>query len=462
MAAKADEILRRELTIKLKESTFWTDSMIVLQYLSNHERKFHTFVANRIASILDVSLARKWRHVNTRLNPADDATRGLSAEEFLKGACWLSGPRFLKCNKEQWPVNPRLTHDLENDPEVKKSVTLVTLDVCRHGAWFWQLTARYSSWYRLQKGVAWLRRFVEWVKGGRAWPRGSPTRLTVTELSEASKVILRKVQLDGISEEVKELAEGKASRCHSTYRLEPFLDDDGLLRTGGRLAIMQCEGRRRCPVLLPRDHHVTKLIARECHEGKAGHSGREHTIAVLRHRYWIPQCRKLIDKIVKDCTVCRRVHGRPAGQREAPLPLERVEPGEPPFTNTGVDCFGPFSVKLMRRSFKRYGCLFTCLATRTIHLEVLCALDADAFMNALARFVARRGTPKKMFSDNGTNFTRANKELQAAFQSWRHNDKVASSLLRQQIEWKYIPPTASHMGGVWERQIRTVRKVLWR
>lgn len=460
MAAKADEMLRRELTVKLEESTFWTDSMIVLQYLSNHEHKFHTFVANRIASILDISMASQWRHVNTRLNPADDATRGLSAEEFMKDARWLKGPDFLGHSKEQWPINPRVTHDLENDPEVKKSITLATSDVCPPNAWFWQLTARYSSWYRLKKGVAWLRRFVEWVRGRRAWPRGSPTRLTVAELSEASKVILKKIQLDGFQEEVKELEEGRLSRCRPTYRLEPFIGDDGLLRTGGRLEIMPCEDWRRCPVLLPRDHHVTRLIARDCHEGKAGHSGREHTIAVLRHNYWIPQCRKLIDKIVKDCVVCRRVHGRPAGQREAPLPTERTEPGEPPFTNTGVDCFGPFNIKWMRKSLKRYGCLFTCLATRAIHLEVLGALDADAFMNALVRFTARRGAPKKMFSDNGTNFTRADKELRAAFQGWKHDDKIASSLLRQQIEWKYIPPTASHMGGVWERQIRTVRKVL--
>ena len=109
---------------------------------------------------------------------------------------------------------------------------------------------------------------------------------------------------------------------------------------------------------------------------------------------------------------------------------------------------------------KRWGCIFTCMASRAIHLECLESLDTDALINALARFSARRGTPKRIRSDNGTNMTAADKELKTAMRSWEKDSHLHDTLLEAQIEWKFDPPKASHMGGAWERQIRTVRKVL--
>ena len=93
-------------------------------------------------------------------------------------------------------------------------------------------------------------------------------------------------------------------------------------------------------------------------------------------------------------------------------------------------------------------------------MEVLHSLEADSFINALVRFGARRGYPTKFRSANGTNFVAAEKELKAAAQRWNDNPKVQDLFLRKTIEWEFNPPAASHMGGVWERQIRTVRKVI--
>ena len=216
----------------------------------------------------------------------------------------------------------------------------------------------------------------------------------------------------------------------------------------------------RHPVLLPYDHHVTEIIASEVHRKQAGHSGREHTLACLRRNYWIIKGRRLMYKITTHCVVCRRNNFTPKDQRQAELPEDRVTPGNPPFCYTGTDCFGPFIVKQGRKQFKRWGCLFTCLTTRAVHLEVLTSLDADAFINAIVRFSSRRGTPERMRSDNGTNMVAANKELKVAMQTWTHDKKVQHTMLEKQIDWRFNPPTASHMGGVWERQIRTVRKVL--
>lgn len=147
-------------------------------------------------------------------------------------------------------------------------------------------------------------------------------------------------------------------------------------------------------------------------------------------------------------------------QKMASLPSDRVTAYLPPFSYTGIDCFGPLLVKHGRKREKRYGCIFTCLNVRAIHLEKLHSLDADSFINALNRFIARRGKPSKMRSDNGTNFVGANKEIQSAVREWNASSGVTSILQSKQIEWQFNPPLASHMGGVWERQIRTVRKIM--
>ncbi|XP_066984693.1 uncharacterized protein [Macrobrachium rosenbergii] len=124
-----------------------------------------------------------------------------------------------------------------------------------------------------------------------------------------------------------------------------------------------------------------------------------------------------------------------------------------------VDFFGPQEVKEGRQIRKRYGVLFTCLSTRAIHIETANSLDTSSFINALRRFVARRGNVKKIWCDNGTNFHGAEKELRKSLQEM-NDDQVRAFLSKESISWTFNPPTASHMGGVWERQIRTVRKVL--
>ena len=144
----------------------------------------------------------------------------------------------------------------------------------------------------------------------------------------------------------------------------------------------------------------------------------------------------------------------------ASLPRERVDVGKnPPFTYTGVDYFGPMSVKYRRGTVKRYGCIFTCLVTRAVHIEVAHSMDADSFLMALHRFIARRGKPQKIFSDNGTNFVAADKELADEIRSL-NTKKLKDDMLLEAIEWNFNPPHAPHMGGAWERLIRSVKEIL--
>ncbi|KAK2920523.1 hypothetical protein Q8A73_000008 [Channa argus] len=200
------------------------------------------------------------------------------------------------------------------------------------------------------------------------------------------------------------------------------------------------------------------LILQDIHE-QIGHGGRNHVLSTLRQRYWIPNAISAIRKILSSCRTCRRLHGATGRQQMADLPLSRVLPDEPPFTRTGVDCFGPFTIKRGRTTAKRYGVIFTCMATRAVHIEVAASLDTDSFINALRRFIARRGQVLEIHSDNGTNFVGAERELKRSLEEWNMS-KIENRLTQSGIKWMFNPPSASHFGGVWERLIRSVRKVL--
>ena len=214
------------------------------------------------------------------------------------------------------------------------------------------------------------------------------------------------------------------------------------------------------PIILPKNHHVSKLVLRQAHEFQSGHSGKEYVLSLIRQKFWIVGARPLVKRVLSECVVCRTLRGKPGVQQMADLPAERVTPAKPPFCYVGVDCFGPFLVKRGWSHVKRYGCLFTCFTIRAIHIEKLDTLDADSFINAFVRFCARRGVPEKVRSDNGTNFVAGERELREAMRSWKDDSKLKGHLLQKEIKWEFNPPAASHMGRIWERQIRTVRKVL--
>ncbi|XP_048256918.1 uncharacterized protein LOC125382686 [Haliotis rufescens] len=232
---------------------------------------------------------------------------------------------------------------------------------------------------------------------------------------------------------------------------------NGLLCVGGRLSKADISDGMKYPALLPRKSHVALLIVRQIHES-LGHVGRIHVISALREEYWIPNANSAVRSILNKYVVCRRFKKPTSVQMMSDLPASRVQPS-PPFTSTGLDFFGPHTVKEGRKNVKRYGVLFTCLASRAVHIETANSLDTDSFINSLRRFIARRGPVKEIFCDNGTNFVSGSRELRQTREDIDQS-KTHSYFLKQNIIWKFNPPSASHMGGAWERLIRSVRNVL--
>lgn len=250
-------------------------------------------------------------------------------------------------------------------------------------------------------------------------------------------------------------------RTSPIHRLKPIVDDDGVLRVGGRLHQTELPYDVKHPVLLPKKAHLTDLVIRHFHQ-RTGHQGRARTHAEIRSSgYWIVNGSSLIGHHISKCVTCRKLRASPQQQVMAELPTDRFEQ-VPPFTFSAVDYFGPFYIKEGRKEMKRYGVLFTCMASRAIHLEIATSLTTDSFLNAYRRFVCRRGPIQQLRSDQGTNFVGAKNELEAALHEMNHN-KIQRELLQDNCDWfawKMNVPHASHMGGVWERQIKTVRSVL--
>ena len=178
----------------------------------------------------------------------------------------------------------------------------------------------------------------------------------------------------------------------------------------------------------------------------------------MRQKYWIVGANALVKKLTYNCLNCRKLHSRPSEQLMADLPQERLSADLPPFSHLGVDAFGPFSVARGRTQEKRYGLIFTCLTSRAVHIEIAFTLETDSFIDALRRFIARRGQPQTINSDNGLNFVGANKELQSSIKEW-NSWCTQNWMLQNGIKWKFHPPYASHFGGIWEREIRSIRKV---
>ena len=248
------------------------------------------------------------------------------------------------------------------------------------------------------------------------------------------------------------------NKSSAIVKLEPFMNSSGILCIGGRLQHAPLSDQSKHQIILPRKHHVSKLIVRQYHEVH-GHCGREYIFSQIRQKFWILGARRLIKQIIRDCVHCRRRTGPLGYQRMSDLPVDRVTPGKAPFSHVGVDCFGPFLVKRGRSEIKRYGCLFTCCTLRAIHIEKLDTMETETFINAFKRFECRRGRPELVRSDNGTNFVGGDREIRQAIRLW-NQDMIAEHMRQREIEWLFNPPSASHMGGFWERQIRTVRKVL--
>ena len=460
LAARQHSLVKEELGIEIDSDHYWSDSMIVLKYIENEDKRFHTYVANRLEIIRSLSSPKQWHHVPSTQNPADLASRGMSVIQLISNKMWVNGPAFLSRDESQWPQPPAVDPGLvtEDDPEVKKGGQVFNTTTAAISPTE-RLIARYSSLLKLKRAVAWVLAIKERLLSGAPDTSAGSCMLSCDQVRHAELYLVRYVQSLVFSSEVSELERHDSVKDTSPLaKLKPFLHN-GIIRVGGRLsqAPDSLDNDTKHPIVLPRSHHLTELIIRDAHD-RTGHSGREHVLAKCREKYWIIGARGAIRALLQKCVKCKKRDGQACIQQMADLPADRLTPADV-FSVCMCDYFGPFHVRIGRRTEKRYGCLFTCQVTRAIHIEVAHSLETDSFINCLLRFTSRRGAVKTLLTDNATNFIGAERELQRQLEVW-NTQHVNDQLIKNGIQWKHVPPHSSHHNGACERQIRSVRRIL--
>lgn len=454
LSVRLSEVLQRSLPNFFCEVNFHTDSMIVLYYIRNTGNRYSTYIANRLAILHQHTKVEQWTYVKSSENPADWTSRGIQKLADLES--WIKCPTLLQAEFGKTITDCPQT--IPDSIEFRKTA-VVNLSKLNYDKF--PIISYYSDWLRLVRAVAWLRRFIEyWMILHSSSLEGSVHLgcLKVEELESAKRKVLMIVQKEVYGRLLSEFKNNSnVNSQNDLKRLSPVMRD-GLLCVGGRLNYSDYPDDFKYPVILPSRHLVTEMIVRHYHK-EEGHSGTSQVLAAIRKYYWIVKGTSTVRRVIGKCVICRRYTTNSGQQLMAPLPACRVKPGWHSFSIVGVDYFGPILVKRGRSLEKRYGCIFTCLQTRAVHIELAYSLNTDSFVMALLRFIGRRGKPSEIYSDNGSNFVGAISELRKYVRQW-DQQRISNELSAKQIQWHFNPPSSSHRGGVWERMIRSVRRLL--
>lgn len=444
----------------------WTDSSIVLHWLSSHPRRWKTFVANRTAKILNFLPRNQWHHVASTNNPADCASRGVSPIELVDHPLWWTGPSWLKETTETWVSSH--ADELERDEELmegRANVTCLSINVEAIRCYDIEnyLLIRYSDLNRIRRILCWINRFAKNMKSKLCNAQDVKGPLTPKEIDDACQQLARAAQHDAFRSELELLQRNSTLPNNSKIKtLYPFLDSNGTLRVGGRLQNSVQPYDMRHPVILPKIHRYTQLLLSEIHLRNL-HAGPTLMIATLNQRYWIVGCQAVVRALVDSCVRCCRLKGKTSTQLMGTLPSVRSMPTRP-FSHTGVDYAGPVLIRTSNlrtaKTTKGYVAVFVCLSTKAVHLEPVTDLSTNAFMAALKRFTSRRGLCHHIWSDHGTNFVGADREIRRYLQSDEFNEAVSRYLGNLKINWTFITPSAPHMGGIWEAAVKSMKKHL--
>ena len=446
LVATAREALSQ--VINIEEVFCWTDSITVFYWIQAN-KDFKQFVQNRVDEIQKLTDVKSWRHCPGVENPADVGSRGCPASELVSNSLWWEGPAWLKGSSKHYPKSG-VSNEEDLSEECKKEVKPMkrSPEIVTNTSNLVSLTKeptpnkpvkftddidceRFSDVMKLFRVTAFCLKFIRNLKSSRnrkREPQNTEPSLTAKEIDEAKCLWIRSLQ---------ETMKNEKNLDNLKLQLGLFNDEDNVIKSKGRLGNAQLDAATRYPILLPRRHHVMKLIVEACHR-KVKHGGVKETLTELRSEYWIPKGRQLVKKILHHCVVCRKLEGRPyTPPPSGDLPESRVTVTSA-FTHVGVDFAGPLFVKTgsgaAKQMKKVYICLFTCATSRALHLELIPDLSSEAFIRCLRRFTARRGTPASITSDNAKTFKKANKDLVQLF----HDKKTQDYAANHGIAWHFI------------------------
>ena len=428
------------LTVTVNQVFMWTDSTTVLQWIHYNEKQ-PIFVANRVCEILEYASVD--HHVATKDNPADAGTRGISAEVLQRSSC-AKGPHFLTNSRFPFVPNTDVINNIklgvnqavtiENivslTKSVKKQITPVP-SICPFD--------KFSSYQKTLRIASYVFRVLPIHAGYRNL---DDTITDPTELDDAERHLQYLVQGETFETERKDLLDNiSVKRSSRIAPHSPFISPNGLIRSSGNVKRLMAVGFNvKYPIILDARHPFVKLIFEHTHV-KHNHHGVEFLRSIVQEHYTGLKLRSSLRSIKAHCLRCREFQAVAMQPIMSDLPKERLDYQSAPFTNTGVDHFGPFYVTVRRSTEKRWGFLFTCLTTRAAHVEIVISMDTCSCVMEVEPFVSRRGAPAMIWSDNETNLIGAEKELRESIGKW-NVVYIAAELAHKGVNWRFNPPSA--------------------
>ena len=410
----------------------WLDSSVALHWIRGNG-SYKQFVANRVEKIQQHT-GVEWRHVNTEENPADLASRGGSVGDK---DLWWNGPMWLKA-KEEWP--PEISTSTSPESKAEEKILQEVFKLTQAERDHIDILVDKLNFWKLVRVCAWVKRFID-----------------NTRRSKKNR-ILGLLGADEIQDQVKFWIK----RAQQSSRVTESFERDQLqlnLQTNNE-GILECRGRiqGQYPIYLPDSHPFTVKIVTEAHQ-RTLHGGMGATMTCVRESYWVPRLRRLTKKIIKGCKGCYRFQAKAyATPPPGKLPTDRTE-GSEAFEVVGLDFAGPIKYKKSKKQEgKAYVVVYACSLTRALYLEVLTSMETTEFLQSLKRFIARRGRPRKIYSDNGRTFVAAAKWLRAVMK----DERVCNLLVTEGIQWQFNLSRAPWWGGQFERMIGLIKQSMYK
>ena len=433
MASNLVDNVRQALEgFPIKQVFGWLDSTVALHWIRG-SGEFKQFVGNRVRKIREKGYI-KWRHVPSQDNPADLGSRGGYVDSA--NSLWWKGPDWL-VSEENWPPEIVTGPSKESLAETKPVREIFNVANISQPDVFDQLLKKWKFWKTLRI-CAWISRFIRNV-GKRNDSRKGP--LSTAEIQERETWWIKRVQ----------------ARNQDSPKFEEDRARLNLRLTSG---ILKCHGRIQgdLPIYLPDNDVYTEKLVEQSHN-ETLHGGVSLTMSKVREIYWIPRLRRLAKRVLKRCFGCRRFQAIPfPNPQPGKLPKDRTE-GDLPFQVIGVDYAGPIRYRKQgKKESKAYIIVYACSLTRALYLELTKTLSTEEFLTTFKKFIARKGRPKKVYSDNAKTFAAGAKWLKRVMDDERFNDFLA----RMSITWQFNLSRAPWWGGQYERLIGVVKQALYK
>lgn len=475
LAVKMLTNIKNDLQIKINNIFMWTDSAIVLSWIRGDPNRWSVFVCNRVNRILQHTEIAQWHHVVSKDNSADCNSRGLHISQLIESSLWWHGPHWLLLNQSEWPESPfNFIEDDQSELKSKfKSINLAVNEISHLD----HIVNQFSSFDSLRRSIAYCLRFVQCIRNSIKSNAKKPATinknlqlispLTVKEIQNAEISFIKWLQSEVFHPEIIAIRNSHVLPKNSKLsKLNPFLDAQNILRVNGRLINAHMPFNEKFPIIIPSNHRIVHLIVKLYH-ALTLHGGPRLTVNQTRQNYWILNVRNFARHFIQKCTVCFSNKPKLLTQQMGALPFNRVNDRSRPFAATTVDYAGPFRLKASQfrgiKSYKGYVAIFTCMATKAVHLEAAGDMTAQTFIHTFERFIARRGYCHDMYSDNGTNFVRAFKDMdkdRKLFENSYENIikiKLIPYLATRNIQWHFSPPYSPHFNGLAEAAVKSMK-----